>query len=214
MYTSSMEDTHRIAAIRAWLGTGSINIFGRPFAGKDTHGRELVALFDGVLLGGGDILRNSVVPEHVKNLIRAGKLAPTEDYVNIVLPYLSKEEFADKPLILSSVGRWHGEEEGVLKAAEESGHPVKAVIYLDISEAGVRTRWQAQNHVGERGERHDDAEEILETRLEEYREKTLPVIEYYRDAGMLIEIDSSLEKHVVLTMIIDALYDLAMQANR
>ena len=150
-----MEDSQKLSVIREWLGTGSINIFGRPFAGKDTHGRELVTLFNGVLLGGGDILRNSVVPEHVTTLIRAGKLAPTEDYIAIVLPYLSKEEFSDKPLILSSVGRWHGEEDGVLGAAEASGHPVKAVVYLDITEEGVRARWQEKNHVGARGERHD-----------------------------------------------------------
>lgn len=209
-----MEDTHKLAAIREWLGTGSINIFGRPFAGKDTHGRELVEFFDGVLLGGGDILRNSEVPPHVTELIRAGKLAPTEDYIAIVLPYLSQDQFKQKPLILSSVGRWHGEEEGVLEATEAAGHPVKAVLYLDISEEAVRERWSAKDHVGARGERHDDTEEILEIRLAEYREKTLPVIEYYRNNGLLIDIDSTLDKQTVLQNIIDALYDLATQATR
>jgi len=206
-----MEDSQKIEAIREWLGTGSINIFGRPFAGKDTHGRELVALFNGVLLGGGDILRNSEIPAHVTELIRAGKLAPTEDYIKIVLPYLSRDEFKQKPLILSSVGRWHGEEEGVLEATEASGHPIKAVVYLNIDEVAVRARWSSKNHVGERGERHDDTEEILEIRLAEYREKTLPVIDFYREHGLLIEVDSALEKHVVLELILDALYDLSRQ---
>ncbi len=205
------EDAQKIAAIKTWLGTGSINIFGRPFAGKDTHGRELVALFDGVLLGGGDILRNSEIPQHVTELIRAGKLAPTEDYIAIVLPYLSQDEFKQKPLILSSVGRWHGEEDGVLKATEEAGHQTKAVIYLDIDEESVRARWKGKDHVGARGERHDDTEEILEIRLAEYREKTLPVIDYYREKGLLIDIDSTLEKHVVLNIIIDKLYELSQQ---
>lgn len=209
-----MEDLEKINTIKTWLGTGSINIFGRPFAGKDTHGRELVALFDGVLLGGGDILRNSIIPEHVKTLIRAGKLAPTEDYIAIVLPYLSQPEFASKPLILSSVGRWHGEEDGVLGAAEAAGHPIKAVLYLNISEEGVRSRWQTKAHAGDRGERHDDTKEILETRLEEYREKTIPVVEYYRQKGMLIEIDSTLSKREVLEIIINELYRLAQQATR
>lgn len=206
-----MKDTAKLTAIQNWLGTGSINIFGRPFAGKDTHGRELVALFDGVLLGGGDILRNSEVPEHVKELIHAGKLAPTEDYIKIVLPYLSQTEFKDKPLILSSVGRWHGEEKGVLGAAEESGHPIKAVLYLDLDEASVRERWRRTSHLGERGERHDDTADILETRLEEYRDKTLPVIDFYKQHGLLINIDSSLEKDVVFETIINELYKLAVQ---
>lgn len=206
-----MKDTHKIVAIKEWLGTGTINIFGRPFAGKDTHGRELVTLFDGVLLGGGDILRNSVIPEHVKEAMRAGKLVPTDDYINIVLPFLSQEDFSDKPLILSSVGRWHGEEEGVLEATEASGHPTKAVIYLDLDEALVHERWEKTHHLGERGDRHDDTKEVLETRLKEYREKTLDVIEYYRQTGLLIDIDSSLDKHVVLDTIVDELYSLSIR---
>ncbi len=181
-----MKDTEKLTAIKKWLGTGSINIFGRPFAGKDTHGRELVTLFDGVLLGGGDILRNSVIPAHVKEHMRAGKLIPTDDYISIVLPYLSQTDFSDKPLILSSVGRWHGEEKGVLEATEESGHTTKAIIYLDLDENKVHERWKATHHLGERGDRHDDTEDILATRLVEYREKTLPVIEYYKNTGLLI----------------------------
>jgi adenylate kinase len=207
-----MEDSQKLAAIRTWLGTGSINIFGRPFAGKDTHGRELAALFDGVLLGGGDILRNSVLPDHVKEPFHAGKLTPTKYYIKIVLPYLSREEFAGKPLILSSVGRWHGEEEGVLQATEDAGHPIKAALYLDISEDAVLERWNKKAHVGERGERHDDTKEAMMTRLEEYREKTLPVIDIYQKKGLLIDIDSTLEKKVVLDMIIDELYKRATQA--
>ena len=209
LYNLAMELSQKLDTIKAWLGTGSINIFGRPFAGKDTHGRELVELFNGTLLGGGDIIRNSVVPQHVKDLTDAGMLAPTEDYIRIVLPYLSKEEFAGKPMILSSVGRWHGEEEGVMGAAAAANHPIKAVVYLTISEEDVKARWAGKNHIGERGERSDDTEAALETRLQEYREKTEPVIEFYRQAGLLIEVDSLPPKDEVLKTIIDKLYQLA-----
>lgn len=204
-----MKDTHKIEAIRNWLSTGSINIFGRPFAGKDTHGRELAELFNGVLLSGGDILRNSEIPEHAKEQMRAGHLTPTEDYISIVLPYLSRDEFSEKPLILSSFGRWYGEEEGVKEATEKAGHPTKAVLYLDISEEAVRDRWRSKNHIGARGERHDDSEEILEIRLTEYKEKTLPVIDHYREQGLLVDIDSTLPKETVLQNIIDELYTLS-----
>src|ERR1700741_1102728 len=102
-----VERAQEIQTIKKWLGTGSINVFGLPFAGKDTHSQELAVQLDGKILGGGEILRNSIIPDHVRELIDEGHLAPTEDYIRIVLPYLSKEEFADKPLILSSVGRWH-----------------------------------------------------------------------------------------------------------
>ena len=204
-----MENSQKITTIRDWLSTGSINIFGRPFAGKDTHGRELEELLDGVLLGGGDILRNSVVPDHVKECLREGKLIPTKDYIEIVLPYLSQDKFAQKPLILSSVGRWHGEEEGVLSATEEADHPIKAVIHLMVDEDSIRQRWQENRLLDDRGGRDDDTEEVLEIRLQEYREKTTPVIEFYKTADLLIEIDGTLDKKIVLGNIIDALYELA-----
>lgn len=204
-----MENLQKIATIREWLGTGSINIFGRQFAGKDTHGRELVDLFDSVLLGSGDVLRNSAIPVRVKDMMHAGQLVPTEDFIKIVLPYLSKSEFDGKPLILSSVGRWHGEEEGVIDALEQAGHPQKAVIYLDIEESVAIERWNKSQTIGDRDDRHDETRESLETRLAEYRDKTLPVIEFYKNNGLLIDIDGRPEKHVVLQNILDELYKLA-----
>jgi len=69
--------------------------------------------------------------------------------------------FKDKPLILSSVGRWHGEEEMVIKSLRDSGHELKAVIHLEISEQESYKRWQNRDINNDRGERYDDTEEIL-----------------------------------------------------
>lgn len=178
--------------IDPWLGTGSINVFGYPFAGKDTQGQFLAELLNAPLIGGGDILRNSTIPPHIKAVMDRGELIPTEDYLNIVLPYLSQEQFRNKPLVLSSVGRWVGEEEGVIRATSDAGHPIKAVVYLKLEERDVWRRWQSLQdsmHL-HRGERYDDAAEALETRLEEFNIKTKPVIEFYRSLGLVIEIDS------------------------
>lgn len=191
-----------------WLGTGSINIFGRPFAGKDTQGRILAETFDGTLLGGGDILRNSEIPEHVNEALHRGELVPTKDYVKIVLPYLSRNEFIGKPLILSSVGRWIGEEKGVIEALQEASHPLKAVVYLDLPEEIVLERWRALEHHDNRGGRHDDTEEILEKRLYEYREKTLPVLDEYKKLGLLIKIDGNQPADKVSQDILEALTSL------
>lgn len=206
-----MEDSHKLETIAAWLGTGSINIFGRPFSGKDTQGRMLAEQFGGILLGGGEILRNSVIPEDIKTLMKNGILIPIDAYIDIVLPYLEQASLSEKPLILSSVGRWHGEEDGVLAAAQQSGHPVKAVIYLDLDELTVRDRWALLHVQADRGHRHDDTEEILETRLNEYRNKTLPVIEHYKDLGLLLSIDGNRPREQVYGEIIEQLYAHAMK---
>ena len=162
-----------IELIKKWLGHGSINIFGRPFAGKDNQANNLTSILNGVLIGGGDILRSKYMADDIKALMRTGKLIPTEKYQAIVLPFLNQELFNDKPLLLSSIGRWHGEEDAVIKTLKESGHGLKAVIYLNISEQESYRRWKNRDIYNDRGERHDDTEEILKIRLDEFEQKTL-----------------------------------------
>jgi len=57
-----------IKKIASWLGHGSINVIGCPFSGKDTQGEILVKLFNGVLIGGGDILRSIMIRERLNVL--------------------------------------------------------------------------------------------------------------------------------------------------
>jgi len=199
IYLSTMQDE-----IKEWLGSGSINIFGMPFAGKDTQGKKLAELFDGNLMGGGDILRGSSdqLTEADKLCMRDGTLISSEDYSRIVLPYLSKKEFADKPLILSSVGRWLGEEKGVLKATLASDHDMKMVVFLNLTDKHVEQRWNAHKIIGDRGDRHDDTLEILKHRLKEFHNKTMPVIEEYRKLGLLEEIDGELSRDEVTAEIL------------
>ena len=196
--------------IKQWLGSGSINIFGRPFAGKDAQGIRLAKLFDGNLVGGGEILRGITMPDHIKEYMRTGKLIPTDDYVNIVLPYLSQTDFQGKPLLLSSVGRWHGEEEGVLKSLDESNHPIKAVVFLDISNDESYTRWLAREVNNDRSKRHDDTKEILDIRFNEFERKTLPVFDYYNKLGVLITVNGNQSRDEVTNDIIEKLYKLAI----
>lgn len=202
-------NSENITDIKHWLGTGAINIFGRPFAGKDTQGAKLAEAFNAKVLGGGEILRNSVIPEHVDEALRRGELIPSSDYVDIVHPYLSKSDFALTPLILSSVGRWVGEEEGVIEALDGAGHALKQVIYLDISEDIVRERWKRLEDHDDRGGRYDDTAAVLEKRLLEYQQKTLPVLEAYKAKGMLTVIDGNQNPDAVFEQIMSKLKTLS-----
>lgn len=207
--TDSLFTPDHLALILHWLKSGSINIFGLPFAGKDTHGEALAKFFDAPLIGGGDILRSIAIPTDLKKKLDAGVLFPTEQYLRIVTPYLANPAFDDRPLILSSVGRWIGEEKGVIQATASSGHPMKAVIYLHVAEEVVRKRWARSQEKGDRGNRADDAESLLDIRIREFQQKTLPVIEVYRQKGLLIEINSDAEKDEVLENILARLLMIA-----
>lgn len=209
-YNQSMEqiDSLLVDKLKKWLGTGSINIFGRPFSGKDTQGKKLAKLFDAPLIGGGDILRASNIPQDIKDIMSKGELIPTQAYIDIVLPYLSQEDLKGKPIILSSVGRWQGEELGVMEALELANHPLKAVIYLDIDEDDVSERWEIAQTLGDRGRRADDAHGTLSTRLKEFREKTIPVIQHYDDSKLLIKINGNPSEEIIFKNILDSLDSL------
>lgn len=200
-----------IATIKQWLGTGSVNIFGLPFSGKDTVGVRLAEILGARLLSSGLILRSAGDKELLKDLA-AGVLAPTGKFKDLVLPYLQREDLRNYPLILSSVGRWEGEEYDVIAAANDGGHPIKAVILLNVSEAEVKNRWEASKVLQDRGYRRDDHdEEILDVRIKEFIEKTMPVIETYRKRGLLIPISANKSRDEVLMNAITGLYDMALR---
>lgn len=195
--------------VKQWLKTGSINIFGAPFAGKDTQGNILAKLFNGVLIGGGDILRSHHDPARIEKILASGGIIPTDFYMSMILPYLSQPRFAKKPLILSAVGRSHGEEPIILQATADAHHPIKAVIYLHLTDEDVWARFDKSQQLHDRGDRSDDSRDVLKTRLQKFRQKTMPVINHYRHKGLLIEVDGTLPTEQVTEKILQGLDEFA-----
>jgi adenylate kinase len=199
----------QIQTIAKWLGTGSINIFGRPFAGKDTQGRILADLFGAELVSGGDILRSYHDQDTLKKLLASGELIPSDLFLRIVLPFMSQPDFVNKPLMLSSIGRLEGEEYTILEATTASNHPIKAAILLELSDERVWQHFEAAKDLNDRGARSDDTSEVLKTRLHEFQIKTEPVIAYYRQHNLLITVDGSQTREQVTSEILKKLYELA-----
>ncbi|MCL2444849.1 nucleoside monophosphate kinase [Candidatus Saccharibacteria bacterium] len=179
-----MVDEAKITTIKSWLGTGSINVFGLPFSGKDTVGYALADLFGAEVISSGDLLR-----AHGEKVQTKGHLSPTNIFFDVVLPVFKRPDLSEKPLILSSIGRWHGEETRVIEAAS-TNHPIKAAILLEIPTDEIHERLIASIKHGDRNaNRLDDSAEILKTRISEFNTKTLPAIETYRRLNLLITIN-------------------------
>ncbi len=206
----------RIEIVKKWLGTGSINIFGMPFSGKDTVGVKLAEVLGAKFLSSGLILRAAEKEDkEIEAEMATGQLVNTDKFRSIVLPYLSKKELENFPLVLSSVGRWEGEEYKVMEAAKNAGHPIKAVIVLNLSESDIKMRWKASRSLQDRGERRDDKEEhILDNRIKEFNEKTAPVIETYQKSGLIAPVKATGSREDVFTNAIDALMHFALTDNR
>lgn len=204
-----METPQKISSIKQWLGAGSINFFGRQFAGKDTQCTLVARSLDAAMFGGGDILRNSDTPKHAMDVINEGHLSPTDVYRSLVIPYFNKPEFAGRPIMLSTVGRMKGEETVVIEAAQKSGHEIKAVVVLNIEESETWKRYEII-HLLDREARDDDSGEAIQRRLQLFKDSTIPAINTYRELGIVIDVDGTLSPEAVHEKIIDALYAMSI----
>ena len=199
----------KIAKIKEWLGTGSINIFGLPMSGKDTQGIRLAEALDAKFLSSGMIIR-AMEKETKQDLTSKGALIPTNTFYEWVLPYFERRDLFNTPLILSSIGRWAGEEDQVMSVSAGAGHDIKAVIILNISETEVENRFRIAKELNDRGDRKDDEElEVFKTRIEEFIHKTMPVVQHYKTLGLLIEVNGNQNRDAVFEEIIEKLYKKA-----
>ena len=202
-----MNFNEKLEKIKSWLGTGSLNIFGLPMSGKDTVGMRLAEDLQAKFLSSGIIIR-AYEAEQNEDMTGSGKLIPTNTFYDIILPYFSREELRNDSLVLSSVGRWSGEEDKIMEAAKAGGHEIKAVIMLDLTEEEVKNRFEAAKELNDRGERADDANiEVFETRLAEFREKTMPVLNHYDELKMLVRVPAIGSRDEVYTNVIDRLVE-------
>lgn len=206
----------KIRIIKQWLGTGSINIFGIQFSGKDTLGVKLAELLDANFLSSGDLVRAAAKKNSSAEIQQAaidseqGILTPTEQFRELIVPHLKDECLMGKPLVLSSVGRWYGEEEVVMQALRESRHDLKAVIVMEISLDEVWRRWELSKDEPRNGGRVDDLDKAkVNKRLTEFREKTIPVIEKYDQLGLSYHVNSEQSREDTLAEVVDHLYQLA-----
>ena len=201
----------KLSVIKKWLGTGSINIFGFPMSGKDTQGVKLAEAIGGKLLSSGIIIRANEAEAH-KNLTDKGNLIPTDIFYEWVLPYFSREDLKSYPLVLSSIGRWSGEEDTVMETAAKAGHEIKAAVLLNISEADVMSRFQKLQILNDRGERQDDKDlAVFQNRLDEFRNKTMPVLEHYKQLGMLVNVNGDQSREEVFSEMVDKLYEFVQK---
>jgi len=203
--TYSQETRKKIHEIGEWLGAGSLNGFGRQFAGKDSNLEPLAEMYDVPVIGGGVILRSVEIPPEIQAIMDAGGLIPSDDYEKIVLPYLSQPDFEHKPLLLSAVGRMNGEQQGVMQATSAAGHPMRLAINFEISREESFRRLE----VSPNRNRTDDTPEGLRTRLDAFDTETTPVIDFYEAEGLLITVDATPELNVVFRSFINQVHDRA-----
>ena len=163
-----------------------------PGAGKGTQGQRLAGIYGVPHLATGDLLRQHVAEgtalgAEAKGYMERGELVPDKIVTSLVLNRLT----GGKPLrgfILDGFPR-------SLKQAEDSyewglgrGLTFQRVISLAVDEDELVRRLLER---GRRSRRSDDTEETIRHRLRVYDENTRPLLDFYRQRGILAEVDGT-----------------------
>lgn len=211
----------------------NVIILGPQGSGKGTQAQKLAEQYGYTIIGMGQLLRQRAeVPDEFGQQIRTtlaqGNLVSDEALATVLREGLSKIPVGT-PLIYDGVPRDRGQVD-IFEQIMTSHHdslPVVLSLQLDrddalerIAKRRVCAKCQtvvgliSNSHVEPRCPncgatlelREDDRAEAVERRLNLFYSETIPVIEYYRNLGRLIEIDASGSVPEVTDRIIAALH--------
>jgi adenylate kinase len=191
---------------------------GAPGAGKGTQAKALVEKYGLVHVSSGDLFRDHLkrqtdLGKMAKAYMDKGELVPDDVTIEMVKERLSRPDCA-AGAVLDGFPRTPGQAEALDSTLAAMGNRVNLVPYIKVGEAllmeRLTGRWTcrgAGQHVyhlkynppkqpgtcdvdgTELYQRDDDKAETVQRRVTEYMSKTAPLIEYYRQRGVLAEIN-------------------------
>ncbi|MBI2963481.1 MAG: adenylate kinase [Deltaproteobacteria bacterium] len=210
-----------------------IVLLGPPGAGKGTQAKLLEERFGIPQISTGDILRQAVqdgtpLGMQAKQCMDRGELVPDSVIIDIVAARLAAEDCRDG-FLLDGFPRTVAQAEAFDAMLQRRQLALDATVDLHVPRAelierlsGRRTCRQCghmfhlrfdppskQNVCDECGgvlyQRDDDCEETIAARMEVYERQTAPLREYFRDKGLLREVDGSRDSGEVFAQILHRL---------
>ena len=186
---------------------------GPPGAGKGTQAKTLAGARGVPHVSTGEMLRDAVkagtaLGGQAARIMESGALVPDDVMVGIIADRLRQPDAA-AGFILDGFPRTIAQAEALNRLLKDLGQSLDAVVYFDVPEAelirrltGRRLCRQCQTayHLvsappkkpgvcdrcgGELYQRDDDSEATVRNRLEVYARQTAPLLDYYRDRGLL-----------------------------
>jgi adenylate kinase len=193
-------------------------LFGAPGAGKGTQADILEEKYGYKKISTGDLIRAEVAAKtkiglEVKAIMEKGELVPDKTIIRILKKRLNQDDIEQaNGYIMDGFPRTRPQAEELSRM--ETDHEV--VIYLNIIDEDVVVRrlmsrltcsscgaiFNVENNppkkagqcdfcAGPLRQRADDNEDTIRNRISVYKQQTQPVINYYREKGLLHEIDAS-----------------------
>lgn len=202
----------------------NIILLAPPAAGKGTQASLLISAYDLKHISTGELLRKSIasndeMAHEIKALMNAGKLVSDE----IILELLKQELLSEKQgTILDGFPRNKTQALEYEELLSTLNQKIDYVFYLEIPKEVAKTRILGRRTCPKCGkiynsstqdvkecnacntlliQREDDTEETFDLRYETYRKETSPLISFYKEKGLLHEIDASLSTEEVFAQI-------------
>jgi len=211
----------------------NLMLFGAPGAGKGTQAKFLIEKYGIPQISTGDILRAAIADKtdmgmEAKKFMDDGKLVPDSTIIGIIKDKLAEDDCA-KGFILDGFPRTLPQAEALSALMKEMNISLDKVISLNVPDElivgritgrRVCSKCGASFHVefnpskkedvcnyceGELIIRKDDNAETVKSRLGAYHEQTAPLIAFYTDMGVMIELDGTKDVSDVTADMIAAL---------
>lgn len=172
---------------------------GPPGAGKGTQAKYIAETRGIPQLSTGDMLRGAVAAKtpiglKAQEVMDRGDLVSDEIVAGIVAERIEADDC--KPgFLLDGFPRTLPQAEMLDDLLAKAGRTLDAVLELQVDEEALVERLNsriAETKAAGGEVRADDNEETFRKRLEVYREQTAPLIPYYKDKGLVREIDGML----------------------
>jgi adenylate kinase len=208
-----------------------IVMLGPPGAGKGTQAEILAEKLGLVHISSGDLFRDNLsnqteLGKLAQTYMTKGELVPDDVTIAMVKERLSRPDCA-KGAVLDGFPRTPAQAEALDNILAELGGKVSLVPFISVhngvlierlsgrwmSKSGrvyhalynpPKVQWVDDIDGTPLYQREDDKPETVRRRIEVYAEQTAPLIDYYRKAGLLIEIAGTQEIEKVTEEILKA----------
>jgi adenylate kinase len=181
-------------------------IMGPPGAGKGTQAKFVAEHFGIPAISTGDIFRANVsqgtpLGVEAKRYMDAGEYVPDE-VTNRMVRNRIDEPDAGHGFLLDGYPRTLAQVEELDGMIQHTGHKLDAVVVLTVDQDEIVQRLLQRAQTEGRA---DDTEEVIRRRQEVYLEQTQPLIEVYKQRGLVREIDGLGEVDEVTKRVFTAL---------
>lgn len=210
-----------------------IIMLGAPGAGKGTQAKMLADKYGIPHISTGDIFRANIKNEtelgkKAKEYMDQGLLVPDELTCNLVVDRIQQED-CKKGYILDGFPRTIPQAEALDKALTELNDKIDYAINVEVPDENIVGRMSGRracvgcgatyhivyNPTKEEGVcdrcgkelilRDDDKPETVQKRLNVYHEQTQPLIDFYKNKGVLKEVDGTVDMNDVFNAIVKVL---------